>query len=347
MPFRRVLAVLAFAGVAALPRTATCECIASGPPCHAAAQGDAVFAGTVLSVTERAATTMEGVAYTEQIVRFHLERAFVNSTPGPIELTQAALSSNTYQFAVGVRYVVYAWKDADGRLSTSNCSRTRPLAQAREDLEYFATLPQRTAGVLVSGRVTEWGRHPAEEHGADYGPLKDVVVSATGATYSRSVTTDQRGRYAFPEVPRGKLTVTVVAPAGLGPDVRREFDVKSFGCLPADFALSATATVTGTVQDQNGRPINGLAIDAVAEELAAFRPHAYERPVRTDEYGTFVFDRLPPGRYVLGVNLTSPQVRPATGTPLFFPGTTSAQDATVFELTPGDRKDLGIVRLPR
>src|SRR5207253_552023 len=45
-----------------------------------------------------------------------------------------------YQFQIGVGYVVYAYKNAEGRLETNICSRTRTLAEATEDIEYFRAM---------------------------------------------------------------------------------------------------------------------------------------------------------------------------------------------------------------
>ena len=45
-----------------------------------------------------------------------------------------------YEFQTGVEYVVYAYKNAEGRLETNSCSRTRPLSEANEDIEYFRAM---------------------------------------------------------------------------------------------------------------------------------------------------------------------------------------------------------------
>jgi hypothetical protein len=80
--------------------------------------------------------------------------------------------------------------------------------------------------------------------------------------------------------------------------------------------------------------------------LAGYLPPPYQPPVKTDEQGRFVFDDLPPGAYVFGVNLTKRYGTPPPGPPTFLPGTAAVQDAAVIELKPGDRIDLGVLRLP-
>ena len=86
-------------------------------------------------------------------------------------------------------------------------------------------------------------------------------------------------------------------------------------------------------------------MDAVAEELAAHRPPAYQWPVRTDAFGRFVFEDLPPGRYVFGVRLTA-RARKVPDLPVFLPGTLDVRDARVFGLAAGETIDVGTLRLP-
>ena len=45
-----------------------------------------------------------------------------------------------YPFQTGTEYVIYAYKNSDGRLETGICSRTRPLAEAGDDVAYFHSM---------------------------------------------------------------------------------------------------------------------------------------------------------------------------------------------------------------
>jgi hypothetical protein len=55
----------------------------------------------------------------------------------------------------------------------------------------------------------------------------------------------------------------------------------------------------------------------------------------------------PPGAYVFGVDITQGRYQRPSGPPTFLPGTGDAKDATVFELEPGDNRDLGSIRIRR
>ena len=96
--------------------------------------------------------------------------------------------------------------------------------------------------------------------------------------------------------------------------------------------------------DASGRPLAGVEIDAVAQELAGFSPDQYQRPAKTDERGAFEFRDLPPGRYMFGIHLTKDPYKRPRGASVFLPGTAVASEATVVELKAGDRKEVGVLR---
>ena len=51
--------------------------------------------------------------------------------------------------------------------------------------------------------------------------------------------------------------------------------------------------------------------------------------------------------YVFGVNVTKGRYKPPSGPSAFLPGTAAATDVAAFELKPGDRTDVGVLRLTR
>jgi Carboxypeptidase regulatory-like domain len=328
-----------------------CSCPASGPPCAATWQVDVVVAGVVRSI-ETVDHSELGSPYQSTLVKFEVERAFVNGSPGPVELLTGRGGGDCgYRFVAGQRYLVYAWKHPSGRLSTGICSRTRPLEQASEDLAYLATVAQQPRGARVSGRVTHLHRDPFEKDWIDYGPFENIVVNLRGSAFSRDVSTDKNGRYEFSGLPAGKLTLTLVPPTGFdGRYLEREVEIRDArACSSHDFSLRYIARASGTVVDSSGRPLAGIMVDAVAAELAGFLPPPYQQPVKTDARGRFEFDDLPPGLYVFGVSLTRPEWTPPgykpAGPAVFLPGTAAVRDATIVELKANDRVDVGILRL--
>jgi hypothetical protein len=344
------LAAITALSAAAERDALACSCAMSGPPCQAAWHSDAVFSGTVVSLEQIDHDTL-GRPYRSMLVKFSVQRGFINAPSGVIEIVTGMGGGDCgYQFKQGGQYLVYALKSASSaQLTTSICSRTRPLAEAAEDVRYLSTIGPAGTGGRVFGRLTEVRRDPAEDTVVDYGPVEGIAVSVRGAAFARDAATNADGRYEIAQLPVGKVTFSALLPFGFEPRTwETELEIHDpRACFQIDFPIQQLARASGVVLDAGGRPVKGVMVDAVAAELAGFDPPPYQYPVKTDERGAFEFERLPPGTYVFGINLTKSSMGPRQGTPLFLPGTRAAREATVIELKGGDRRELGAITLPR
>ena len=328
-----------------------CSCMGTGgAPCEVAWSSAAVFAGTVRSIEQVA--DVDNPPFQSNLVTIEVERGFMNASPGTMQLTTGMGGGDCgYTFGIGRRYLVYTSKTQSGRLTTSICSRTRPLEAAAEDVAYLATAAQLPAGARVYGRVTHWQREAFEAQPVDYGPLEGLTINIRGTAFSRDVMTDRDGRYEVAALPAGTMTLTLIPPAGF--DTRyleRTIEIPNVrACAVHDFQLTYVAAASGLVVDASGRPLPGVSVEAVAAELAAHQPRPHQSSVKTDESGRFQFDDLPPGLYVFGVNLTKPEwARPdykSAGAAVFLPGTSAAREAATFELKAAQRVDVGVLRL--
>ena len=110
--------------------------------------------------------------------------------------------------------------------------------------------------------------------------------------------------------------------------------------------MRAESAAHGLVVDEAGRPLSGILVEAVSAELTGYQPDTIFEPASTDDRGQFIVDRLPPGAYVFGVNITKGRYKPPSGPSTFLPGTAVVKDAAVFELKPGVRANVGVLRLP-
>jgi hypothetical protein len=327
-----------------------CSCGTSGPPCQAAWTADAVFSGTVLSMEEIDQDAL-GATYRARLVRFSVQRGFINAPSGTAEIVTGLGGGDCgYAFKTGVQYLVYAWKNpSSGRLGTGICSRTKALADAAEDLRYLTSIQATGPGGRVFGRVNELRRDPAERETVDYGPVEGITVSVRSGVFARDAVSDADGKFDITGLPVGKAIFSASVPFGFEPrGWETEFEIHDpRACYQIDVPIQQSAKVSGTVVDAAGKPLKGVRVDAVAEELAGFNPPQHQYPDTTNERGEFRFERLPPGRYVFGVNLTNPGYGPRTGVPIFLPGTPLVREASVIELKAGDAKELGVLTLPR
>jgi hypothetical protein len=157
--------------------------------------------------------------------------------------------------------------------------------------------PDGTAG--ISGTVTTTGVAPA--------PLARVLVTISGDSLkpSRTTISDDRGRYAFPDLSAGRFTIV----AARSPYVKTAFGAKRPGRPGTPIVLAAGqritdvtipltrgAAITGLVRAPGGEPATGIQI--VATRLDDPGDPAVA-PVVTDDRGLYRLFGLAPGKYIV------------------------------------------------
>jgi Domain of unknown function (DUF4440)/Tissue inhibitor of metalloproteinase len=94
----------------------------------------AIFSGKVLETVKN--KDSDGVAPGEVEVRFEVLKSWKGASADRLSVFTASDSSLCgYAFEVGESYLVYAHDYGGGKLDTNICTRTRRLADAREDLK--------------------------------------------------------------------------------------------------------------------------------------------------------------------------------------------------------------------
>ena len=124
--------------------------------------------------------------------------------------------------------------------------------------------------------------------GGFLGPAVDVWDPDAGRVSARS---DARGRFRLEGVGQGPTTVTAAAP-GVGRAIRMNV---SPGGPEVELFLMPSATISGIVRDESGRPVKGALVRAQPEGLDVYVPPTE----RTDAAGRFAFGGLEAGSYVL------------------------------------------------
>jgi hypothetical protein len=184
-----------------------CDCLYPGRPCKAFAQTPYIFAGRVASIITAANQS-------ERIVAFQVESTYRGPEGNVVTSVVTGFGGGDcgYGFKQGERYLVYA-NEAHGRLFTSICSRTRLLADANDDLEYFSKRNDPAHGAGIEGWIDEMSRGP-DANVAVKGPLRSARVRIDGVSGGREpfprwdVTTDDYGRFSVWGLPAGTYRVT-------------------------------------------------------------------------------------------------------------------------------------------
>ena len=208
-----------------------------------------------------------------------------------------------YPFRMGESYVVYTHGSSTGQLSTSICSRTRPVANAAEDLTYLRSLAAIRPGDLasVAGRVQlwEWPRRADRE----LQPMPGVTVTATGEGRTVSTRADNRGGFELTGLPVGEYEVVARAPQGYAGVPLNVTINDPRGCGAPVLYVRYDSRVMGRVVDGRGGGIRGLPLDLVPT-ADVDKPGGSGNRVQawTAADGTFELRLVAPGEYVLGFN---------------------------------------------
>jgi carboxypeptidase family protein len=309
-----------------------CVCAPSGLPCDATGRAEAVFVGHVVSI-DIWKTLISFFVPQSRRVELAVIEAF-----GGLQLSQVTLvqsgSDCDYPFRMGESYVVYAYRSSDGQLATSICARTRPVADATDDLTYLRSLatiapgtPARVAGRVQTGTQREGVR-----------PLPGVVVTATGEGRTVSARTDARGEFELTGLALGKHEILATAPAGYQ-SIARTVDLHDpRGCGVTTLFVRYDGRMTGRVVDGRGSGVGGLPIelmrrsDLVRTDVRDDRVQAW-----TASDGTFELSLVPPGEYILGLEVIRnwrTEIARARG---FYPGVTEADAAETIAISAGER----------
>ncbi|HEV3468120.1 MAG TPA: carboxypeptidase regulatory-like domain-containing protein [Pyrinomonadaceae bacterium] len=248
----------AAAGLLSAGRASGCSCAVPGPPCQEYGRASAVFVGTVvgLQTSKRGGGRYE---FAPRVFRFSVEQAFSGVEGAEVEVATGRGGADCgYNFRKGEKYLVYAYRGAEGgRLSTGICSRTRPYPAAAEDLEFLSGLGSMPSGVQITGRVVR-ARPGGAEAEPKYDGVPSVTLHVTGGGQTREVVTDSQGIYRLEGLRPDTYKVEVRAPAGLtGQPPSREVKIGDRGCAVVDFYLVGD----GRAADARGRPVPKILPD--------------------------------------------------------------------------------------
>ncbi|HWB97257.1 MAG TPA: hypothetical protein VG672_11155 [Bryobacteraceae bacterium] len=247
---------------------------------------------------------MDPLPWPMRVVRFQVGEALSGVAPGQKEievLTGMGSTDCGYPFQTGSSYVVYAYKNAEGRLATSSCARTRPLAQAHEDMEYLHAMAQ--APETSQLRVRTAFPHIPGMPGAT------IVAEREGSRYTALA--NAAGEALFSALAPGTYIIHAESDGDLPDDPRVEVYAK--GCL--DVPLFRTLRINGRVMKNDGLPAARVYVEVRSTDGRS------DSGAMTGPDGRYELRIIRPGQYYLGVNLNHSPTRETPYPRWFYPGT--------------------------
>ncbi len=123
-----------------------------------------------------------------------------------------------------------------------------------------------------------------------------VPAADDGVHGRRPARSDARGRFEIGGVPAGRTRLLVETPDGEVVD-DGPFDVPRSGVVERRIEVRAPGVLTGTVEDEAGRPVAGATV--VIAEIGERGETSRDRRTTTNESGRFRVEGIPGGRYVV------------------------------------------------
>jgi hypothetical protein len=346
-------AFVAMLALAAVRDADACSCMASGPPCQSFFQVQAVFIGTVRSITPgpRVPAVMENVR-----IEFEDAVAF-RGVEGPEQAVMTSVpdgASCGYPFKEGERYLVYAYRSkAGGPLFTGTCTRTKPVSEAADDLVFLKSLSDASSGPRVFGSITHTEFNLVKRDLQNDGPVPNVRLTLRNGATTYQATSNAQGRYEFAAIPPASYDLAIELPTEFASHDRAKHTVDvtdGRSCAEVNFVLRFDGRVRGTIRSSTGGPAASVRVQMMPVEFVDTTGLVETIDAMTDAAGQFEFGPVTPGRYVLGVDLLRisemepDQVRVFPTT--YHPGTEDALRATIVELKGGELHDLAPMTLP-
>lgn len=294
---------------------------------------DAVFTGTVVSVTETTGN--------ERRLELIPEEVFSGRVTGL--LTVATKQGECFvDFQAGDKWLFYLRRDTRTKsLLLDYASPTRPTADAKVQIDILRRLAQMNDSGIITGQVTEpiWNNNQWKTSI----PVADHKIIAKEQVSDREYTvfTDKDGHYEFEPLPPGEYKVSADTSEGVwAEDLTAAIRPRS--CSQLSFALEPDGIISGQVTTADGKPSKYVQVAIVPASAGNLQFTS----ALTNELGRFEVKALHPGRYLVGVGI---QTRPGTAewrSRVYYPGVRDPNLAVMIDLGKAEKRTNVDFQLP-
>lgn len=324
-----------------------CECIRFERPCEYL-HSDAVFVGKVLKTT-RVKHPMEKNSWTlGYSMQFAVEESLRGSVGKEITVETGNGGGDCgTPLEPGKKFLIFAYKERDGKLWTGMCSGNRPLTgDSRFDKVIDDYRQMITPGTgIIFGRIgivkPLW--HGDELGGSRSTPLGGIIIRAKSEKSEFTTKTLEDGTFEFAHISNGKYTISPQIPSGT--DYSHEYpqnyeaEVRDGQCKNVSFVVQPNTRIQGHVSSKVATDLSKVMVLAIPVQVK--NPGELSgKWAFVDEGNRFDLWPLPAGDYHVGVNINSSPSAEIPFPPTYYPGVTNQNDARIVHLKEGEVKNL-------
>ena len=314
MVVARSAAWLAFVALLACPQRAVAACMSDGRPlCQLYEQYGVVFDGTVIGIEnldDQESISRQLEAIPHRVATFAVHRSWKGVSGERVQLLmRGGLMRNGVMVGVseelslrrGERYVIFGSFGPAGYVEASACSPSVRYRAAVEALEFLYSLDRPPSGGVITGYV--WNAWRSLRPGTEKPSAGVTRMTISRADVQRTFEIKE-GRFEFGGLQPGDYSVSITRPAGMMQETTpRTVTIATLrSCENLMLNNIPDTRITGFVTSTDGKPIDAMRVDLADADNweldSASTASAY-----MDEGGFFRFEGIPPGRYVVGINL--------------------------------------------
>jgi hypothetical protein len=328
-----------------------CTCVGNFRPCEKL-RSDAVFVGRVVETTAVRHTMDQKDSWSPGFsMRFAVEESLRGGLGTEVIIETGSGGGDCGSpLDPGGRFLILAYKDTNGQFWTGICSGNRALVGGPEDndiLDPLRRLVKKGTGSIL-GVVTQtkpvWQDDDIRD-ASDPRPVRGMILYAKSDKFSASTRTADDGSYGFEALPNGKYKVVPEARSGMDFDHeyedRYEAEVGDGACANISFRLEPNTRIRGHVTLPPG--IEARSIEVVALPAHVGVVNQFKGKWDFTEDGRFDLWPLPPGDYLVGININSSPKEDAPFPPTYYPGVTRHEAAGVVHLEEGQVRELELI----
>jgi hypothetical protein len=213
-------------------------------------------------------------------------------------------------------YLIYAGRPL-GQIAPdviSLAARPKEVEAAEAELRFLHDAIANNTGTVVHGSLTM----PDPNDPQRRMPLGGIVLRMSLDDQRIEASTGADGTFALNGVPPGTLKIEPVLPEHLTlPSQSFSTQVRG-GCVEVHMSATFNAHIRGRVLLDSGEPFRGF-VDLVRHGHIRYLANSH---ALTNERGEFAFSAVPPGNYLLAINVSRQPSADAPFRSTYFPGTT-------------------------
>lgn len=321
-----------------------CAC-SKAPPgmCPGLQKDDVVFLGTVTAV-EALPADPSAPATSTVVARYHfrIDERFAGDPVTEIDIFSGGEDGDcAYRFKQGEQYVVFPNKADDGRLFATICSATRPSSEGRALLPQLRSMRNGNRVASVFGVLRRSNPPMLAPPDDPDDPLPNIKLKLRSKDDRFATSSDANGVYTFFDVHAGQYQFTANLPVRMeltqktlnGP--LPTFKIPNGACYEYNVDALPTGRIHGSVRGPDGKPLANASVEL-------YRAGAYDnaRPGLwgfQGPKGTFEFDHVGPGEYVLVFNRMNRKDPNSPFHRSFYPGAPELSSSTLVSLKDGEQ----------